>query len=597
MRKIVLLLLVLPIIATAKDKLSMAFIVSMPNPSSHIFHVKLQLRGSTAKDVELKMPNWSPGYYQLMNYANNVENFSAATIFGEQLKWDKTANNAWMLHGVEKNMIIVEYDVKTDRQFVASSYLDEGHGYIIPASMFLYIAGRIDLPSTITLQPYTGWNRVATGLDSVAKYPFTYTSPNFDVLYDSPILIGNLEELPSFTVQGVPHYFLAYKGGNFDKEKMMSNLKKIVEAAVAIIGDIPYKYYTFIGIGPGRGGIEHLNSTTISFDGSGLKTTKDWLRVMHFIAHEYFHHYNVKRIRPIELGPFDYDKGSRTNMLWVSEGISVYYEYLVVRRAGLSSDEELLESFRGNLLNYENKPGHLYQSLVQASYETWSDGPQGRVNDEVNKTISYYDKGPVVGLMFDFAIRHATNNKRSLDDVMRFLYKEYYQKKKRGFTEAEFRTACENMTGQQLNELFDYVYTVKAPDYPKYFAYGGLVIDTTIKERPGAYSGLSLRQRKDTLVVAAVDWPSPAWEAGVRQGNVVVEVEGKTATKELVDEIIKTKQAGNTLSIVVRQDDQRKPIDITLSTKREKDFFITKDEKAGALEKEILNDWLKGIQN
>ena len=596
MRKIVLLLLVLPVFATAKEKLSMVFTVSMQNPSSHTFHVKLQLSGSTAKDVDLKLPNWSPGYYQVMNYASGVENFSATTIFGEKLNWDKTANNTWALHGVTKNTVTIQYDVKTTRQFVASSYLDEEHGYIIPASMFMHIKGRIDLPAKIIIQPYTGWNRVATGLDSVARYPFTYTAANFDVLYDSPLLIGNLEELPSFTVQGVPHYFLSYKGGEYDKVKMMSNLKKIVEAAVAIIGDIPYKHYTFIGIGPGRGGIEHLNSTTISFDGNSLKTTKDWLRVMHFIAHEYFHHYNVKRIRPIELGPFDYDKGNRTNMLWVSEGISVYYEYLLVHRAGLSSDEELLESFRDNLINYENKPGHLFQSLVQSSYETWSDGPQGRVNDEVNKTISYYDKGPIVGMMLDFAIRHATKNKKSLDDVMKFLYNEYYQKKKRGFTEDEFRNACETIAGQPLTELFEYVSTVKAPDYPKYFAYGGLSIDTTIREKPGAYSGISLRQRKDTLVITAVDWPSPAWEAGVRQGNSIVEIEGKEATKELIDEVIKTKQPGSNLSIVVKQDDQRKPIDIILTTRKEKEFIITKNEKAGVLEKEILRDWLKVIQ-
>src|SRR5690606_32667061 len=138
--------------------------------------------------------------------------------------------------------------------------------------------------------------------------------------FDSPILASELEELPAFRVNGVPHRFIGYQLGEFDKVKFMADLKKIVESAVALIGDIPFKEYTFIGIGPGQGGIEHLNSTTISFNGSGLNTPGGRLRLYNFIAHEYYHHYNAKRIRPIELGPFDYKNTSKTRMLWVAEG-------------------------------------------------------------------------------------------------------------------------------------------------------------------------------------------------------------------------------------------------------------------------------------
>jgi len=212
-----------------------------------------------------------------------------------------------------------------------------------------------------------------------------------------------------------------------------------------------------------------------------------------FLAHEYFHHYNVKRIRPVELGPFDYDKENRTNMLWVSEGITVYYDILIARRAGLLTDEDLFKGFHGRLLGFENKPGRLYQSATQASYNTWSDGPFGRSDDEVNKTVSVYDKGAILGLMLDFKIRHETQNKKSLDDVMRTLYKDYYLKKKRGFTENEFQTTCEKIAGTKLTELFEYASTVKIPDYKKYFSYGGLDIDINPKQVPGAWLGISVR--------------------------------------------------------------------------------------------------------
>ncbi len=216
--------------------------------------------------------------------------------------------------------------------------------------------------------------------------------------------------------------------------KFSENLKKIVESAFAIMGDIPYKQYTFIAIGPGRGGIEHLNNTTFGFSGNDLHKPEAMNRMMNFLAHEYFHHYNVKRIRPFELGPFDYDQGSKTNLLWVSEGLSVYYEYMVVRRAGLADEQTLYADFEKNININENNPGRLYQSLAQASYKTWSDGPFGTQGEEKDKSISYYDKGPIVGLLLDFTIRHVTQNKESLDDVMRLLYWKYYKELKRGFT-------------------------------------------------------------------------------------------------------------------------------------------------------------------
>ncbi|WP_315822435.1 hypothetical protein [Paraflavitalea speifideaquila] len=260
----------------------------------------------------------------------------------------------------------------------------------------------------------------------------------------------------------------------------MNDLQKIITTATNLMGDIPYKHYTFLSISPrGMGGIEQLNSTAISFSGESQKDTASRIRALNFLAHEYFHHYNVKRIRPIELGPFDYDNGSRTNQLWVSEGLSVYYEYLVVKRAGLSTEEILLNAFTGNIKAFEKGIGKRYQSLQQASYETWSDGPFGRKDDKENKTISYYDKGPVVGMLFDFAIRHKTNNKKSLDDVMRTLYKVYYQKKQRGFTEEELRQVIIKIAGDPLTELFEYVYTTKELDYTKYLGYAGLTLDTT----------------------------------------------------------------------------------------------------------------------
>jgi predicted metalloprotease with PDZ domain len=485
--------------------------------------------------------------------------------------------------------------VKTTRPFVGTPYVDEQRAYILPAGVCLYPAGEINHPVTLGVKPYSPWKDVATGLDSVPGKQFVYAAPDYDILYDSPILVGNLEELPGFVVKGIPHHFIAYKPGDFDKVTFMNDLKKIVETATTLMGDIPYRHYTFIGIGPGAGGIEHLNSASVSFDGTNQTSRQNRLKTYFFLAHEYFHNYNVKRIRPIELGPFDYDNGNRTKMLWVSEGLSVYYEEMIVKRAGLCTGDELFDAFRSNILAYEGKPGRLYQSLTQSSYETWSDGPFGRTGDDLNKTISYYDKGPAVGMLLDFKIRHETKNKRSLDDVMRTLYKEFYQQKKRGFTEDEFRQVCEKIAGTSLADVFDYVSTTKEVDYKKYLHYAGLNIDTTSKEIEGGWLGISARERKDSVFIAGVDWNSPAWNAGLRQRNMVVEIDGAKPGAHSIEPVLKNKKPGDKIDLTVMQGNEQKNISIVLGKKMERPFTISRETNTDKLQQAILESWLKGF--
>jgi len=461
----------------------LSYELSMPQVAAHYCHVELHVKNGNQDSLHFKMPQWMPGYYQIMNYSQSVENISAKDEKGKVINLKKKNRNTWSLGGIRNKSFKITYDVKADKNFVANSYVDTSHAYLAPAGIFLYADGFLNTPVSVKIKSGQPWKNIATGLATVAGKPDEFTAPDFDILYDCPILIGNLDELPSFNVNGIQHRFTGYNTGNFDKALFMENLKKIVEASVDIIGDIPFKQYTFIGIGPGRGGIEHLNNTTVSFDGSSLTTSAAMNKMMNFLAHEYFHHYNVKRIRPFELGPFDYDKGSRTNLLWVSEGLSVYYEYLIVKRAGLADMQTLLANIENNINAIENNPGRFHQSLTQASYSTWKDGPFGTQGDEPGKSISYYDKGPVIGLLLDFAIRNATQNKKSLDDVMKLLYRQYYKKLNRGFTDAEFEQTCETVAGASLTSVFEYVYTTKELDYNKFLGYGGLSIEkSTIGE-------------------------------------------------------------------------------------------------------------------
>jgi predicted metalloprotease with PDZ domain len=467
--------------SVSKKQAVFSYTVSMPEPSNHLIHVELALSGIVKDSVDLKMPVWMPGYYQIMDYPEQVSEFRANTLNGKEIFSRKVKNNTWRIASGKEKTINIRYDVKAERMFVGNSWLDSTHCYIIPEATFMYSDGYLGTPVSIKVNPCKCWRDIATGLDLAAGSKNVFTAPDFDILYDSPFLIGNLEELPGFSINGIPHRFIAYNPGNFDRKAFMNSLEKSIKAGTEIIGDIPYSHYTFLGIGQGFGGIEHLNNTTVSFNGNNLDNNPVALqRVLLFLSHEYFHNYNVKRIRPFELGPFNYEKENRTNLLWVSEGLSVYYEYMMVRRSGMMSDGDLLRNLSGNITTFENDPGKEYQSLIQSSYNTWSDGPFGSKPGEADRAISYYEKGPIAGLIIDFAIRKATDSRKSLDDVMRLVYNKYYKDLNRGFTDAEFQQACEDIAGKNLSVEFEFVSTTKEIDYTYYLSYAGLSMSSAI---------------------------------------------------------------------------------------------------------------------
>jgi predicted metalloprotease with PDZ domain len=463
---------------------TLQFTVSFPTPNAHKLHVDLDAAGWNTDSIIATMPKWTPGYYQILDYGKYISNFTVHEK-GNNRIIATTNGNQWKFTIQKNKSFHCSFDVLAETQFVAQCYVDSNRAYLIPGAVFPFINGKIITPITIKMNAPKEWNQVATGLRNQQGNKYLLYAPNFDDLYDSPILVGALEALKPFKIKGIEHQFIGYQLGNFDRSAFMQNIEKMVKTATDLIGDIPYEHYSFIGIGPGRGGIEHLNSTTVSFDGKELNTQNGVNKMMSFLAHEYFHHYNVKRIRPFELGPFNYTKENRTNLLWISEGLSVYYEYLIIKRAGIIDEKTLYKNFEANINTLENNPGRKYQSLAQASYDTWSDGPFGKQGAEAEKSISYYDKGPVVGLLFDFAIRRSTANQKSLDDVMRYLYRHYYKELHRGFTDAEFQQACEDIAGISLTDLFEYVYTTRELDYQPYLSFAGLEISIKADESTG----------------------------------------------------------------------------------------------------------------
>ncbi len=571
---------------------TMAFTVSMDRPTTHYFHVVFRCEGLKGPAQDFKMPVWTPGYYRIMDYAKNVVNFRAEDGAGAPLAWEKTAKNTWHVRIGAAPAVSVSYDVYAFAPSVADSYLDDARAFIAPAGVLMHVAGQLRHPAVVTIRPFQGWSRVSTGLDPVAGRPNTFVAPDFDVLYDSPFLAGNQEVVP-FEVLGIPHELAIHNAGDMDRARFVGDLKKIIEATAALMGELPYRHYTFLMIGPGGGGLEHLNSAALTFNPSSLNTPAGYRSWLAFVTHEFFHLFNVKRIRPVALGPFDYDRENYTDMLWMSEGFTVYYEYLILNRAGLFTRDDVFDGLRAVIARYENAPGHLFQSAAAASFDTWM-LYFSRGEHVSNTTISYYDKGAALGLLLDLRIRHDSQNRHSLDDVMRTLYRTFYQEKQRGFTDAEFREVCEKAAGAPLAEFFDdYVATVKDIDYPRYLAYAGLDIDVEPRAVPGAYFGAVTEDQGGTAVISRVEWDSPASRAGLSAQDRILAVDGSEVTAGALIVSMRSRQPGDTIRLLVSRRGAQREIEVVLGQRTERGFRITVLPGPMPPQASILSSWLK----
>jgi predicted metalloprotease with PDZ domain len=571
---------------------SMSITVSMERPTTHYYHVIVRADGLKGEVQDFKMPAWTPGYYRIMDYAKFVKDFRAEDGAGQELPFEKTAKNTWRIRSGKTAAVVVSYDVYAFTRFVADSYLSDDGGFITPTGVFMHVAGHLQDPVTVTVLPPPDWKQVSTGLDPVPGRPNTFSAPDFDTLYDCPILIGN-QEILTFEAAGLPHTVAAYDLGSFDRAKFTGDLEKIVEAAAALMGELPYRHYTFLIIGPGGGGLEHLNSTAVTLNPGSLGDARGYKGWLSFIAHEYFHLFNVKRIRPVALGPFDYDRENYTNLLWFSEGVTVYYEFRLLNRAGLMARDEVLERFGSTIADYENAPGRRHQSATLSSFDTWT-GFFGRSEHAANTTISYYDIGCGLGLLLDLRIREASKGRSSLDDVMRTLYRTFYKEKKRGFTDREFRDVCERAAGVPLGEIFDvYAATVEKWDYAKYLGYAGLAIDLEPRAVSGPWLGASTQDQNGSPVVSTIEPDSPASLAGLSAQDEILAVDGTRVSQRSFSGTLSTHKSGDKIKVLFSRRGGVRETEVVLGQKSEPSFRITPLANPTPGQQALLDAWLK----
>ncbi len=600
-----------------------AFTIGMSRPHTHLFEIDVSIKRAataTAPSEELLvMPVWTPGSYLIREFERHVQDFAAKDASGQPLKWEKVNKTTWKVTTNGSRDWHASYRVYANELSVRTSELNSAHAYWNNANLLMYLDGFLKSPSTVRVIAPDVW-KIATGLPGVPGQRNTFRAENFDVLYDSPFEVSNFKSI-LFNVKSVAHRIVIDGEGNYDPERMRRDVQKIVETQVELMGgEVPYRDYTFILHlrSNAGGGLEHANSTSLGYPrfgftirtgdratsaspNAGMGPQSDYRGFLSLVSHEFFHLWNVKRIRPDALGPFDYTQENYTKNLWVAEGVTDYYSDIALRRAGLISEGDYLAATARSIQALQNTPGRLVQSVEESSYDSWIKFYRADENFN-NSQVSYYDKGAILGLLLDLEIRKRSNGAKSLDDVLRYLYTEFF-KKDRNYTPADFQKASELAAGASLEEFFaKYVRGTDELDYNTALAAVGLRLDTGAATAPSGqpvervYFGADLRQENDRLMVTRVTAGSPAYEQGLNTGDQIVALDNARMTLALFNARLAEKRPGDLLNLTIFRFDDLSTMLIKLGGRTEGTYRIVPVPAPTEAQKRMYRSWIGGGQ-
>lgn len=577
-KKQVFILIALFIGITSK---AMIYTVSFDKVKSHYVTVEMQFSSNGKDYIDFYVPVWTPGSYKVREFSNAFENVTADGR--EIIRVDK---NTWRVDTKGIDNVKLSYDVYCFTVSVRQSYADEYYAFLHGVSAFGYVEGLEEEAITLIVEPFTGWNDVEVALPQNKAQGFVFNCTNYDLLADSPIACGNFEKI-NYTSGKVPHKVVMIGEGNYDLEKINADFKAISDSQIKMMGDHPSKQYTHFvyNVSSGGGGLEHLNSQTSMMRRWSYTDESAYKRFLGLIAHEYFHLWNVKRVRPIQLGPFNYNEEVYTDMLWIAEGITSYYDDLTLYRIGKYELKDYLGIISGQINRLENTPGKEVMSLAHSSMLAWVKAYLPN-EESVNKTISYYNKGMLAALMLDLEIRSESN--KCLDDVMTTLYNDYYKNKDRGFTHDEFISVCSNLANRDMRWYFDdVIFSTKPLDYNTLFAKYGIVAKDQNEASPSPWTGVKSKMDGGKNILTTVYANSPALDAGLSVNDEVISINNWRVNKEIekYDEIHKT---GEEVEILYSRDSKLLTSKLTYVNSP----FVKYDLEVTDKENKLLKKWL-----
>jgi predicted metalloprotease with PDZ domain len=581
--------------------------LAFEHPNTHLLDVTIHASDLKGATVEFAIPDWAPGSYYIENYSANVQRFRATSADGKALSWRKTDSQTWQIDLAGATAVTISYQVFANTLQNNIAQYNERHAFIGGPSVWMYLVDGKDRPIELSVAAPSGW-KIATGMEHTSDH--TFAAADYNWFADAPFEISDFAE-KDFEVLGTTYHVIVHDVENKkDFTKFANDLQKTVATIVPLFQSVtgtpqaaPFKDYYFIfHIWPQTGGgLEHLNSTQINFttDWDSTEplpgTTLNQYDLKLFVAaHEFFHAWNVKRLRPLPLGPFDYTQMVHTPSLWISEGLTSYYGSLSVERAGLVPPQQYLDGIGRLITNFEAKPGRKERSIEDTSWDTWFSNPMSisQANNLANTYYSYYDGGQIMGHILDFAIRDNTNNQKSLDDWMRLLYSRYALPKP-GFKPEDAIHAANEVAGKDVSDVFRrYISGIEPIPYEQYFALAG--IEVTKKVDPDkAWVGIEVKKSDDGHAqIRNVIPGSPAENAGLSNDDVIYAIDSRALEADGVNAQLSSRKPGDTLRITVLRLGEFREFLVTPTTNPNPTYSLKPMENQTEKQKAIYNSWL-----
>ena len=437
--------------ANAQSVEPIRYTLRFPAPHTHYVEVEAVYPTGRRPQVELMMAVWTPGSYLVREYERNVEDLAAKAPDGHALAVMKPAKNRWRIETGGAATVTVTYRVYGREMTVRNNWVESAFAMLNGAPTFITLADRTPRAHEVRLELPASWKAAATPLMPMAGQVNAYRAEDFDTLVDSPIIAGN-PVIKTFEVDGKRHHLVLEGDPSlFDADRAAADVKKIVETAKGVMGVFDYPHYYFLNmVVESGGGLEHKNAFLTMSNRFTTRTRRSYVNWLSLVGHEYFHNWNVKRLRPIELGPFDYETENYTKSLWVAEGFTDYYGALLVKRAGLSTPAEYLDMLSDSIEAVQTRPGRHVQPVEMASFDTWIKQYRPDENS-ANTSIDYYDKGATIAFVLDAKIRKATSGAKTLDDAMRLAYQRYSGA--RGYTPEQFQQVMSEVASDGSGSL------------------------------------------------------------------------------------------------------------------------------------------------
>jgi predicted metalloprotease with PDZ domain len=563
--------------------------VSMPQPDTHLFHIQFIVDRWPEDYLEVHLPVWTPGSYLVREYAKHLQDFQAVDRHGNPLAWQKLSKNQWRIEAADR--IQISYKIFANELTVRTNHLDRTHGYFNGAATFLFVPDRERQPLTIEIVlPHQDWE-VATVLPAVAEQPHTYYAADFDTLVDSPFEVG-IHSRHEFIVLGKPHTLVIWGEGNPEPQRIIQDTTAIIEAEASLFGGLPYDRYMFLLhlSSSGNGGLEHKNCCSLNYQRLGFRKDS-YLRFLNLVAHEFFHTWNVKRIRPKALETFDYDRENYTPSLWFCEGTTSYYDLLIPLRAGIYDVKHFLKLVSDNITRLQTTYGRHVQPLSESSLDAWIKLYRPDANSP-NNQISYYLKGELVSLLLDLEIRKQTQNRASLDDVMRLMW-ERFGKAEIGFTEAELYAEIASVAGCDLQPFWQaYLHDTQELDYNFYLEPFGLEVQPTPTQDQPPYTGMVVRPGNGIPTLKSVEANSPAQLAGIDPGDELLAIDGIRVTTEGLSDRLRQFEPGQVVELTLFKQDRLYKTSLVTQPAVSDRYNLLEIAKPSTAQTENLRAWL-----